>query len=279
MPLLRALGRPEAHPLRGPRGLDRGAALRRRLVPPRGRGAGGGGVARRDRSMRSSATRLGDLDAAALGAAGIPDAEIRRIRRAAADEAAEPLDPALRGWLLGATPKTSPAAAGPSPAFVARLAAQPRAGATCPGRGRLVLEPPENHAEHCADRRHLRRAAGACLRTRDRRRCSSPASPTTCTTRCCRTPASPARCCSANGSNPPSTARQSSRWRNSPRRSAPSVGEARRILPDAAHARGPRLPRRRHARPRAADRAPPARREHHHGFRARARWNWSTPGR
>jgi 5'-deoxynucleotidase YfbR-like HD superfamily hydrolase len=97
------------------------------------------------------ATRLGDLDAAALGVAGVPDAEIRRIRRAAAEEAAGPLDPALRDWLLDATPATTtPAAAGPPPAFVARLAAQPRAGATCPGRGRLVLEPAENHAEHCA---------------------------------------------------------------------------------------------------------------------------------
>jgi 5'-deoxynucleotidase YfbR-like HD superfamily hydrolase len=36
------------------------------------------------------------------------------------------------------------------PGFVARLAAQPRAGATAPGRGRLVLEPPESHADHCA---------------------------------------------------------------------------------------------------------------------------------
>jgi 5'-deoxynucleotidase YfbR-like HD superfamily hydrolase len=37
----------------------------------------------------------------------------------------------------------------PLPGFVGRLAAQPRAGATHPQRGRLVLEPPESHAEHC----------------------------------------------------------------------------------------------------------------------------------
>jgi hypothetical protein len=29
------------------------------------------------------------------------------------------------------------------------LARQPRAGVTCPGRPRILLEPPENHAEHC----------------------------------------------------------------------------------------------------------------------------------
>ncbi|MET0190945.1 MAG: hypothetical protein ABW212_18230, partial [Pseudonocardia sediminis] len=33
--------------------------------------------------------------------------------------------------------------------FVTALARQPRAGATAPGRRRLIVEPPENHAEHC----------------------------------------------------------------------------------------------------------------------------------
>jgi 5'-deoxynucleotidase YfbR-like HD superfamily hydrolase len=149
MPLLRALG-----DLKRIRSAGRAGSIAERLFAAAwSRLVAGEPVAEVSRGATLDAlvaTRLGDLDAAALGAAGIPDAEIRRIRRAAADEAAEPLDPALRGWLLGATPKTSPAAAGPSPAFVARLAAQPRAGATCPGRGRLVLEPPENHAEHCA---------------------------------------------------------------------------------------------------------------------------------
>ena len=35
------------------------------------------------------------------------------------------------------------------PEFVELLARQPRAGATRPGMGRIVLEPTENHAEHC----------------------------------------------------------------------------------------------------------------------------------
>jgi 5'-deoxynucleotidase YfbR-like HD superfamily hydrolase len=35
------------------------------------------------------------------------------------------------------------------PPFVDALSRQPRAGVTCPGRPRIVLEPPENHAEHC----------------------------------------------------------------------------------------------------------------------------------
>ena len=36
------------------------------------------------------------------------------------------------------------------PPFVPLLAAQPRAGATRPGYPRVMLEPAENHAEHCA---------------------------------------------------------------------------------------------------------------------------------
>ena len=36
------------------------------------------------------------------------------------------------------------------PEFVGLLAHQPRAGATRPGHARVVLEPTENHAEHCA---------------------------------------------------------------------------------------------------------------------------------
>ncbi|RYJ03571.1 MAG: hypothetical protein EON47_03620 [Acetobacteraceae bacterium] len=103
-------------------------------------------VARRIVFDALAATQLGDLDAGALQTAGIPADEVRRIRREAAAAAAEPLDAGLREWILQAP---AAAAAGPPPAFVARLAAQPRAGATCPGRGRLVLEPPEDHAEHC----------------------------------------------------------------------------------------------------------------------------------
>ncbi|RZM09781.1 MAG: hypothetical protein EOP67_69365 [Sphingomonas sp.] len=46
--------------------------------------------------------------------------------------------------VVGAAPPT-----GATPAFVGKLAWQPRAGVTCPGRARIVLQPTENHAEHC----------------------------------------------------------------------------------------------------------------------------------
>ncbi len=93
-----------------------------------------------------AATRMGDLDVEALAGVGVPEEHIRRIRLDAVGEVAPPLDPTLRAWVMGAEEvRIGPA----PPAFVARLAAQPRAGATAPGRGRLVLEPPESHADHC----------------------------------------------------------------------------------------------------------------------------------
>lgn len=95
------------------------------------------------------ATRLGDLDAGALGQAGIPQQEVGRIQGAGLAQAAVPLDMATRAWLSGGAKPEVAAAAVPLPGFVARLAAQPRAGATHPEHGRLVLEPPESHAEHC----------------------------------------------------------------------------------------------------------------------------------
>jgi 5'-deoxynucleotidase YfbR-like HD superfamily hydrolase len=95
------------------------------------------------------ATRLGDLDAGVLNQVGIPQPEVGRIQGAALAQAAMPLDMVTRAWLSGGTRPEAAVAAAPLPGFVARLAAQSRAGATHPERGRLVLEPPESHAEHC----------------------------------------------------------------------------------------------------------------------------------
>lgn len=92
-----------------------------------------------------AAARLGGIDRAVLEAAGTPDPAT--ILRRSFDETAGPVAPALRAALrshLGG--QASPAAA---PAFAEALIRQPRAGATCPGKPRLVLEPPENHGDHC----------------------------------------------------------------------------------------------------------------------------------
>lgn len=98
-----------------------------------------------------AATRLGDLDDASLPALGVPASEIARMRRDAIAEFGAVLPPALLGRLLDACDRVSAfdRRATELP-FVRALAAQPRAGATCPGKARIVLGPPENHAEHCA---------------------------------------------------------------------------------------------------------------------------------
>ena len=98
-----------------------------------------------------AATRLGDLDALSLEELGVPFADSVAMQQAAVDDVAARLGPGLRDMLLAACNRV-PAfeSSGDGPAFVAALAEQPRAGATCPGRPRIVLGPAENHAEHCA---------------------------------------------------------------------------------------------------------------------------------
>lgn len=96
-----------------------------------------------------AATRLCDLDAAFLSAAGLSDAAASAVLVAGFDAVTGDLDPDLRDRLRTRLAPRPPGLPGPLPSFVAALARQPRAGVTCPGRARILLEPPENHAEHC----------------------------------------------------------------------------------------------------------------------------------
>ena len=92
-----------------------------------------------------AATRLGSIDLAVLTRLDVADPA--SVLRRAFDEVAGPIAPAVRRALrdhLGAAPAPDIA-----PAFAEALIRQPRAGATCPGKPRLVLEPPENHGDHC----------------------------------------------------------------------------------------------------------------------------------
>jgi 5'-deoxynucleotidase YfbR-like HD superfamily hydrolase len=95
-----------------------------------------------------AAARLGDLDREKLLALGISASEVQDTLRRAFDEVTGPLDPDLADMLRGGL-AIEAVTRGEEPHFVALLAAQPRAGVTCPGRPRLLLQPPENHAEHC----------------------------------------------------------------------------------------------------------------------------------
>ena len=94
-----------------------------------------------------AAARLGGIDRAVLYTCGLGVGEATTVLTKSFDEVSEPVDRDLAARLrhhLGTL-----TAAGPAPAFAEALIRQPRAGATCPGKPRIVLEPPENHGDHC----------------------------------------------------------------------------------------------------------------------------------
>ncbi len=91
--------------------------------------------------------RLAGIDAGVLTAAGLSDDEALAVLRRGFDEVAGPLDTGLRDRLRAALgPLPTPPA---PPALAGTLNAQPRAGATAPGKPRIVVEPPESHGDHC----------------------------------------------------------------------------------------------------------------------------------
>lgn len=147
LPLLRELG-----DLKRIRSADRDGSIAERLFARAWAALVAGDrvddVMRRTVAAALAAARLGDLDRAALADLGLSAAEAVVVLERAFDEVAGELDRALAAELRGALADGAPPA-GPSPRFVAQLAAQPRAGVTCPGRPRLLLQPSENHAEHC----------------------------------------------------------------------------------------------------------------------------------
>ena len=106
-----------------------------------------GDVAHRTTADAVAAARLGGIDRTVLAVAGLSGDEATAVLIRSFDEVAGPLDPAMREQLrdmLGLA-----FTAGPAPAFVEALIRQPRAGATCPGKPRIILEPPEGHGDHC----------------------------------------------------------------------------------------------------------------------------------
>ncbi|MGH3897625.1 MAG: hypothetical protein ACRDTA_05105, partial [Pseudonocardiaceae bacterium] len=103
--------------------------------------------------------RLAGVDAAVLLAAGLQPGEVTQVLGRAVDEVASGLHPAvaarahaaLPGLVADATRRPrgdQPYDVQGLPRFVGRLCRQPRAGATAPGKPRLIVEPPENHGEH-----------------------------------------------------------------------------------------------------------------------------------
>ncbi len=95
-----------------------------------------------------AALRLGAMDSAILSQLGVPPAAAGEILAASFDQVAGPIAPAIRAALRERLGEPIPLV-GEVPGFVESLIRQPRAGVTCPGRSRIVLEPPEGHGDHC----------------------------------------------------------------------------------------------------------------------------------
>lgn len=108
-------------------------------------GADEGAVADAECAAALAGARLAGIDLDVLAATGVVDPGAVLLR--AIDEVAGPLHPATVARVRAAPPVAVEPVA--PPAFVDALRRQPRAGATAPGRPRLVVEPPEDHAEHC----------------------------------------------------------------------------------------------------------------------------------
>lgn len=125
-----------------------------------------GRVAALECAAALAGARLAGVDARVLTACGLAPADILDVLERAVDQVGDGLHPAALAWVHRALPELIHAAieenadgAAPAavaqfvktavPPFVETLCRQPRAGATAPGRPRLIVEPPENHGEHC----------------------------------------------------------------------------------------------------------------------------------
>ena len=104
-------------------------------------------VAARVTAAGIAAARLGDLDHAKLLDLGLTASAAVEVLRRGFDELAGAIAEPWRATLRAAL--AHPPQDGPVPRFVRLLEAQPRAGVTCPGKPRLMLEPAESHADHC----------------------------------------------------------------------------------------------------------------------------------
>ena len=94
-----------------------------------------------------AAARLGGIDRGVLLVAGLANVEATEILVRSFDEVAVPVDRELAGQLRAHLDRAF--RPGPAPEFAEALIRQPRAGATCPGKPRIILEPPEGHGDHC----------------------------------------------------------------------------------------------------------------------------------
>ena len=106
-------------------------------------------VALSEAAYAVASARLAGIDAQVLAEGGFSAGERLTVLQSGLDAVAESLDSRLTADLQAALSADVLPRPGPLPPFAERLAQQPRAGATRPGFRRVVLEPAENHADHC----------------------------------------------------------------------------------------------------------------------------------
>ena len=105
-------------------------------------------IAYRAMAQGLAAARMGDLDYDTLGRLGMAQDSRLESLCDAIGQVASALDDDLVARLTEVLDRPLAPASG-LPNAIAALAHQPRAGVTGPGRPRIMLQPEENHAEHC----------------------------------------------------------------------------------------------------------------------------------
>lgn len=91
--------------------------------------------------------RLAGIDAEVLRSAGLSDHDTLVVLQRAFDQLGGAVHTDIRSRLRAAMPLMCEATT--APGLAAALCRQPRAGATCPGLPRIIVEPPESHGDHC----------------------------------------------------------------------------------------------------------------------------------
>lgn len=103
-------------------------------------------VVREEALRAAAAVELAGIDDAVLRDAGLTAEQSEEVFARAVRSAGQGLPPAVLELVLAGRLGADP---GPAPADLRRLIDQPRAGATHPTKPRLMLDPPESHADHC----------------------------------------------------------------------------------------------------------------------------------
>ncbi|MFD7709775.1 hypothetical protein ACFV6E_07350 [Streptomyces sp. NPDC059785] len=129
------------------------------------RGGDASTIAVRECAAAVAGARLAGVDGPVLRRCGLTADEAVAVLERSVAQHTDRMDPLTSGLLYEALPSlvedplrdpvddarvlSEDPLRAPAPAFAAVMCAQPRAGATCPGRPRLMAEPPESHGDHC----------------------------------------------------------------------------------------------------------------------------------